>query len=1040
MDIGWCIELLGGLRIRRRQTEIAAIKSRKAIALLACLALSPHRPIPREVLLEELWPDEDPEATRNRLSQALTALRHALESDAESPLIQADRFEIRLDPARYTTDVREFDAALRAADRAVAPEERRRALEAAVGLYSGELLPGLYEPRLNQERIRLASAHAAALQKLMAVEEAAGDLAGAVSRARRLIALDPLCEEAHCHLIRLLGALGQTTQALRQFQELEELLHKELRLRPSPESCRLANALRAAPSTGPPSFAKSPANTHPVSRPERTPPATGPLPETLPAAAGAGQHDGIRTEPDRPALRLPAALTPFFGRETELARLRKMLAPRHACAGLPTDAEPADARLPHSAQQVRLVTLMGPGGAGKTRLAREAAQALSADYGDALWFVPLAELREAERLPGTIAESLSLQQTARTEPLELLTETFAERPCLLVLDNLEGIAEGAGSVVQALLHRAPELKCLVTSRQILNVEGEHAVEVAPLPTPAAAEPPERLLQYAGVQLFVDRAGAAQPDFTLNAQNADAVAALCRHLDGLPLALELAAAWTPFLTPAEMVARLSQRFTLLVSRKHREEPRHRSLWVAVEMSYQILPPHLRKLFARLGVFQGGWTLEAAVALCRSEETHRTAEELSEQEPPSMPPDLRLLENLADLRDRSLLISENSGPETRFRMLETLGAFAMEKLREETGAEMRLRQQHADYFERFTWEQLDRWRTADGPSAVRRLECEEENLRGALDWAVQQKDLALQMRLAHALGVSLRRRGRTREAVAPVESGIDAAVAAEECDTWRYAELLGERAVLCVEHFEWGEARRLAKSALAIYERQQNLHGMARAANNIARICKGEKDYAAARLYFQQAMEGFTILGDIPQIAIVRNNLGSLEIDDPRGDRQEALTHLCEALVLRTAQNDLPGVAETVNNLGRVHHDLGALEEAWNAYFEALQLEWRLRRTPQLAAACSNLGEVALARNNAAAACRLFVTAERLFTEVRSPWISYTAGLLQRAAQIQGSEAELPEMRRGVKELSLEALVRWATEGLEPGTPVRLEKPF
>jgi predicted ATPase len=389
------------------------------------------------------------------------------------------------------------------------------------------------------------------------------------------------------------------------------------------------------------------------------------------------------------AHQLPVQFTRFFGREDELTRLEEILLEEK----------------PH------LLTLTGPGGSGKTRLALEAARQLIEPFGGAVWFVPLQDLTDPGLLPGAIAASLRLPRLPQVEPLEQVVEVLSRQPSLLVLDNFEHLL-GSGlmvndsmvygstinhqpsaiSLVRTLLERVPSLTLLITSRQVLNLTGEREFYVSPLPTPGGEDTPEWLLRCPSVQLFVDRAQKVRPDFQVTPANAPAVSELCYRLEGIPLALELAAARVQVLTPVQMLAQLEHRFDFLVSRKRDEARRHQTLRAAMDWSYQLLSPELQRFFARLSVFRGGWTLEAAAAVA-SDEWQVTSDEspITSHQSPVIS---NALDTLAQLQECSLVQAEEAGAEMRFRMLETLREYAGEQLASEEQAA--LRERHADYF--------------------------------------------------------------------------------------------------------------------------------------------------------------------------------------------------------------------------------------------------------------------------------------------------------------------------------------------------------
>jgi predicted ATPase/transcriptional regulator with XRE-family HTH domain len=360
-----------------------------------------------------------------------------------------------------------------------------------------------------------------------------------------------------------------------------------------------------------------------------------------------------------PTHNLPLQLTSFVGRELELAGVQQML------------LDPA----------IRLLTLTGPGGTGKTRLALQVATAQLDAFRDGVWFVDLAPISDAGLVVTAIAQTLGVRQSGGQTLLEGLTTALRERQRLLVLDNFEQVLDAA-TVVSALLGLAPQLTVLVTSRETLHLYGEHEYPVPPLPVPDPHRLPalEAVSQYAAVALFIQRAQAVKPDFQVTNATAPAVAEICERLDGLPLAIELAAARSRHFAPEALLARLASRLRTLTGGARDRPARHQTIRAAIDWSYNLLAPDEQRLFWRLAVFVGGWTLEAAEAVCNREG------DLA----------LDMLEGLQSLADKSLLRQEmGSDGEPRFRRLETIREYAREHL-EESGEAEELRQRHAAYF--------------------------------------------------------------------------------------------------------------------------------------------------------------------------------------------------------------------------------------------------------------------------------------------------------------------------------------------------------
>ncbi len=712
----WHIVLLGGLRIEQAAHSVTRFRTHKAGALLAYLALYP-RFHPREELAELFWPEAEPEAARANLRTVLASLRRQLEppgSPAGSVLVARGHRDVGLEPAVITTDVAAFERATQAAARpATPPDEQAHLLAEAVQVYNGPLLPGFYETWALTERDRLAGAYLRALHHLARYHEQAGNPEAAIEFARRAVSADPLREEAHADVIRLLAGAGQTAAARRQYEELARLLDEELGEEPSPET----RALVAPTQSG---------QVPPRSRPSADV-ASGPPPRAARSAPGPGGATlgassfavapATRQQPSPPPLHLPLTFTRFFGREDELAALGRML----------------------RSEGARLVTLTGPGGSGKTRLSIETARSLADEWHHAVWFVPLADISDAAFLFPAIRDTLKLPSLPSVPPQEQLIEALAAQPSLLILDNFEQLVEDGAPCVQELLERLPRLSILVTSRQTLNVAGEREFPVAPLPVPDESASALRLNEYSSAALFIDRAKAARVDFRADGRNATAVASICRRLDGIPLAIELAAARSLVLSPVQMLEKLKDRLDILSTRQRGIPERHRTLRAAIDWSYDLLAPELQRLFARLSVFRGGWTIEAAEVVC--------------QEPEA-------LDSLTRLRECSLVVTEERGDETRFRMLVTLREYAASQ--RAAGERAELERRYAGHFVALAERAEPHLRGPEQATWLERLEGEQDNFRAALafTWALEN-DPSAALRLAAALSPFWETRGHYAE---------------------------------------------------------------------------------------------------------------------------------------------------------------------------------------------------------------------------------------------------------------------------------------
>ena len=837
----WHIELLGPLRASRGAEQITRFRTRLAAALLARLALFPHRDHPREELIDLLWPDANLEAARPRLRQELASLRRLLEPEADSAgtVLYADRFCLRLQSGVLTTDVAAFEAALENARSADGPD-RAASLQHAVALVKGELLPGHQEPWVQEERRRLAEAVLLALRELATYYESAGDLPQAIRYAE---------------------------QAADQAPRREELRAERNRLRRQRTS--------APPERGRP-------------------------------IAESGTPE------------LPQPLTRFFGREAEIAALLRLL-----------QSDTAEAEF----TPVRLVTLTGPGGTGKTRLALEVAIRMATAGVEGVRFLSLADATDPLVLPDAILNGLRLPRAPGQEPLEQLVEWLLPLGGVLVLDNMEHLlgpaltdppssplprsCADAALLVQTLLERVPQLRCLATSRQPLALRGEVEFPVPPLPGLTGPETPEHLGTFASVRLFVDRAQAVRSDFRLTAGNAPVVAALCTRLEGIPLALELAAAWARILTPSQIQERLVQRFDLLVSRQRDVPDRHRTLRAAIEGSFQLLTPDLQAFFVALSLFRGGWTLEAAQAVC--------------EEPDA-------LESLAQLRERSLVVAEESARfegEMRFRMLETLRDYAAEQWAPDRRNAMARRQ--ALHFLALA-EKARRELSRDEAPWLERLETEHDNLRAALDWClepdVSPERIEVGLRLATALRLF-----------------------------WTVRGYLAEGRGRLARLFERTEG--VAPSVLAD------------AFSSAGVLARYQGDYEAAYSSYERALRLFRQQNDERGIASTLNNLGV--VARVRGDYTAARTLHEQGLAIRRRLDNGEDLNASINNLGIVARVQGDFEEARQLHTEGLELSRRIGLGRGVLTALVNLGAVALAQEQFAEAYALFAECLNLYRE-------------------------------------------------------------
>ncbi|BDI30866.1 hypothetical protein CCAX7_29170 [Capsulimonas corticalis] len=817
MTGAWTVTLFGGLRATRGTEVVERFRSHNIAALMAYLCLFP-RLHSREELADLLWPDSDLEAGRTNLRTAIASLRRQLELPGDlagSILVTQGRTMVGLNPEAISTDVAHFESLLKGSAH---PEnsivEKIAMLAEATGLYAQPLLSGFYETWALTERDRLAEVQWGALRDQAGLYERTGRYDMALECVRRAVSADSLREEAHAEVIRLLMASGQVAAARRQFADLEQLLESELGIEPTPETRALLNAA-PAPETRALSDA-SPAEATLVFAP---PPAS---------AAPSNAGDGPVTKPVlvRKPSRLPLTLTQFFGRSKERASLADLLG-----------------------EGTRLVTLTGPGGSGKTRLAIEVARDLHETFPGGSWFIPLADVREASRISDALAEALPVTRSRAVMPFDQVVEALTRLGrVVLVLDNFEQLAETGANVVQQLLSAVPELCCLVTSRQRLLLDGEREFPLAPLPTPPTPGSPERLLEFPSIQLFVNRAQAARPDFQLSARNAAAVALLCDKLEGIPLAVELAAAWAQTLSPAQTLERLDHRFDLLVSRRRDTPGRHQTLRATVESSYQLLPPATQRFFTQLGQFRGGWTLEAAEAVSGDRDA---------------------IYHLTTLREHSLVLASEESQvdgtaETgmRYRMLETLREFADELVSDEDKRRALCERHYGHYLE-LAQDAEPGLHGHEQAGWIKRLDSERHNMRGALAWATEY-DPDAGLRLASALTRFWESRAYVREGSLCMEQLL----AVSGGETSLRADILFKSGRFAWYLRNWDLARKRFSESITMYRALNDISGIALPlAAWAGLLLMNDGDGLGAHMALEEAWRATEISGDLrPRLEI------------------------------------------------------------------------------------------------------------------------------------------------------------------------------
>jgi predicted ATPase len=652
-------------------------------------------------------------------------------------------------------------------------------------------------------------------------------------------------------------------------------------------------------------------------------------------------RDGFSEKPAQPVETRPANLpvprTGFVGREKEVAAAKELLL----------------------REDVRLVTVTGPGGIGKTRLAVQVASGLVEQFPGGTHFVSLSSLNDPALIASAVVQTLGMREAGGQSALEILKENLQDSlqaPMLLLLDNFEHLVQAAPTVAE-LLALGPNLKILVTSRAALHVYGEHEFPVPPLALPDSRSLPavEVLAQCPAIALFVQRATAARPDFELNRENAAAVSEICARLDGLPLALELAAARVKVLSPSSMLTRLASRLQLLTGGARDLPQRQQTLRAAMDWSYDLLSPAEQTLFRRLSVFVGGCSLEGVEAVCD------TTGDL----------DLDLLDGMASLVDKSLVQQvEPAKGESRLVMLETIREYALEKL-EASGEEALTKRAHAAYCLVLAEEQATQQSGAEEAEWLERCALEQNNFRAGIEWLTETGNAEWGLRLGTALfrfwemreylaegrsslgkllklpgaagytkararavfaaGVLAAEQGEYIAADALFRESLD--IARRLDDTQGVAVSLNAMAVNARDRGETAVARSLFEESLALWREVGDQKAVARALSNLASVVKLQADYAHARSLYAECLSIFQGLGDRTGVAWSINYQGDVARD--QGDSAAARTLYEQGLAMFRELGDRWGIAGTLADLGSLATEQGDYPTARSLYRESIE---------------------------------------------------------------------------------------------------------
>jgi len=901
-----CIRLLGEFSLICNEASLTTVNTPRLQSLLAYLLLHRDTRQSRQHLAYLFWPGSSDAQARTNLRNLIHQLRQALPDAPKFLCTDGATIQWRPD-APCTLDVAEFENALALG-----------ALRQAVDLYHGDLLPACYDDWIAPERERLQQQYVGALRRLIQQLENEQDYRSAIAYTHRLLHCDPLHEATFRQLMRLYAESGDRTGIVRTYNTCATVLQRELDIEPSVETheayddCLKVRTL-----------------TEQVT--ERAP----------------------TSHPDTRLDNLPLQLTRFIGREREMSEVKGLVAAQ------------------------RLVTLTGAGGVGKTRLALAVAEDLVGAFADGVWHIDLASLSDPALVVQVAAAVLGVREEMGQPLLARLTDYLHRKRLLLILDNCEHLMAAVRSVAQTLLHTAPDVRILVTSRVVLGMTGEVTWRVPSLSAPdmsrsAAGAKPESesasrdenltlaLRQYESVQFFADRAAAVLPTFALTNQNVWAVGQVCQQLDGIPLALELAAARVKVFTAQQIADHLKDALQLLTQGSPTALPRHQTMRATLDWSHALLTGEEQVLFRRLSVFAGGATFEAVEAICCGDGIE------GEQ----------MLNLLSGLVDKSLVSVEPSGKATRFRLHEVACQYAHIRLME-AGEETQVRNRHLDFFCSLAEALEPDLLGMMPPGAIRRLTQEHDNLRVALEWSTNEHGNAQSgLRLVAALpgfwevcGLLTKERSWLEELL--VRGGATAPPAMR-------AKALRGAGQVAYYQCDFEAARSFFEQSLALDRELDNRPRMADTLGRLGFLLNAQCEYAAAEPFYQESLAISRSLGDPRRTAETLSELGYMAFR--QGDCARARSLLEESLTLFRDPDDQYSKARALHFLGHVTRFESDYAQARSLYTQSLTILIELCNSWGMFYSLEAFGYLAVAEGQFERAARLFGATERLAEEI------------------------------------------------------------
>mgnify|MGYP002079012697 CR=1 FL=1 len=628
---------------------------------------------------------------------------------------------------------------------------------------------------------------------------------------------------------------------------------------------------------------------------------------------------------------LPTQLTSFIGREDEMKLTKELL------------------------MDNRLLTISGTGGAGKTRLSLQTGADLIDDFANGVWFLELAAISDPDYLPIAMMNIFGLKEEMNIEPEKTLTDYLKNKEILIILDNCEHLIEACAEISVKLLSSCPELKIIATSREVLNIPGEQIFKIPPLsqPDPKKKDTPDQLTQYESVRLFIERAMAVNPKFRVNNKNAPAIAGICSNLDGIPLAIELAAARIRVLSPEKIFERLDDMFNLLTGGVRTALPRQQTLKALIDWSYDLLTEEEKILWSRLSVFSCGFTLEAAEEICSDEIIKKND----------------ILDLLSALSEKSIIIYDES--KVRYKLLDSIRQYGKEKLQMEN----KIFSKHLDYFLQLSLSAKPELKSINLKEWLDLLEADHNNFLSAIEWGIKNEEAEKGAIVAVALGKFWEIRGQYSTGIKILEIILNKSYDLSKNTKANILNLTGN---LNRYQGNYENAGRFFEESLTLFREAEDKMGISTTVNNLGNLAYSQGKFELAQKFFEESMAIKKEIGDKMGVAGSMNNLGGVAFST--GKYEEARMFYEDSLAIRKEIGDKQGVSASLNNLGGLELYRGNFEQSKKYFEESLEIKREIGDKKGIAASLGNVGSVAKTQGDFELTKKIYEESLAVFREI------------------------------------------------------------